>query len=417
MDTGVVIERVQRVAAARVDVSADRTGIEAGLRDVSAIRAWCDASEADLVRQLAEVVSFPEAVITDATHDSTTNAAKTIERSKTLDAAVDLASALDDGAITAGHVDAVTRAAGGLDAGQREALIERCDRLSTFASHATVDQWRTKVRQVACDVQRADGLDRLERQKRATTVSTWVDGEGMWNLRGRFDPLTGVTLATRLDHTVDTVFADTVPATAPADPIERNKHLRALALARLITGDKPTPRAGRPEFVVVIDTTSDTNTTGAPGTTSDEPDWDVTWPIPIDIPLRILRQMMNEPDANVHTVIVRNGIVLHAPGELDLGRTTRLANTAQRRALRALYSTCTVPGCRVPYDRCKLHHITWWRNGGTTDLSNLAPLCTTHHTNIHHDGWTITLGPNRELRLELPDGTIMTTGPPNRRAA
>ncbi len=120
MDTGVVIERVQRVAAARVDVSADRTGIEAGLRDVSAIRAWCDASEADLVRQLAEVVSFPEAVITDATHDSTTNAAKTIERSKTLDAAVDLASALDDGTITAGHVDAVTRAAGGLDAGQRE---------------------------------------------------------------------------------------------------------------------------------------------------------------------------------------------------------------------------------------------------------------------------------------------------------
>ncbi len=127
--------------------------------------------------------------------------------------------------------------------------------------------------------------------------------------------------------------------------------------------------------------------------------------------------MMNEPDADVHTVIARNGIVLHAPGELDLGRTTRLANTAQRRALRALYSTCTVPGCRVPYDRCKLHHITWWRNGGTTDLSNLAPLCTGHHTNIHHDGWTITLGPNRELTLTLPDGTIMTTGPPNRRAA
>jgi hypothetical protein len=143
----------------------------------------------------------------------------------------------------------------------------------------------------------------------------------------------------------------------------------------------------------------------------------VTWPIPVEIPDRVLREMLQDPANDVHAVIVRNGVVLHAPGAHDLGRTTRLANRAQRRALRGLYATCAIPGCAVGYDRCKLHHVVWWRHGGRTDLDNRLPVCTKHHSRIHHDGWTITLGPNRELTIGLPDGTVMTTGPPNRRAA
>ena len=60
---------------------------------------------------------------------------------------------------------------------------------------------------------------------------------------------------------------------------------------------------------------------------------------------------------------------------------------------------------------------SWWRHGGRTDLDNLLPICTTHHSNIHHDNWTIELGPNRQLTLTLPDGTTRTTGPPTIRAA
>jgi hypothetical protein len=44
-------------------------------------------------------------------------------------------------------------------------------------------------------------------------------------------------------------------------------------------------------------------------------------------------------------------------------------------------------------------------------------VCPQHHANIHNDGWTIELGPNRELTLRLPDGSIHTTGPPTIRAA
>jgi hypothetical protein len=120
---------------------------------------------------------------------------------------------------------------------------------------------------------------------------------------------------------------------------------------------------------------------------------------------------------DVHAVIVRNGIVLHAPGELNLGRATRLANRAQRRALRALYRTCAIPGCSTHYDRCKLHHVVWWRHGGRTDLDNLLPLCSRHHHNVHDDGWHLVLGPNRGLTVRFPDGTIRNNGPPRRSAA
>jgi len=141
----------------------------------------------------------------------------------------------------------------------------------------------------------------------------------------------------------------------------------------------------------------------------------VEFSIPVEIPARVLATLAGTAD--IHAVVVRNGIVLYAPGELNLGRATRLASRAQRRALRGLYRDCAIPGCTVGYDRCKLHHIIWWINGGTTDLNNLLPVCSMHHTKIHHDSWIIELGPNRELTLRLPDGTIHTTGPPTRRTA
>ncbi len=138
------------------------------------------------------------------------------------------------------------------------------------------------------------------------------------------------------------------------------------------------------------------------------------WGVDVDLPREFLDEL--RPTATVHSIKVRNGVVVQAPGTLDLGRTTRLANQAQRRALRGVYATCAIPGCCVRYSRTKLHHVIWWRRGGRTDLENLLPLCEIHHQKVHHDGWLITLEANRELTLTLRDGQVMTTGPPKRGA-
>ena len=248
-----------------------------------------------------------------------------------------------------------------------------------------------------------DGMSRLARQRRATRLDTWIDDEGMWCLRGRFDPETGLTLHGRLSNTVAALFADKTPDDCPFHPLERQAFLRAHALAALTEGHGT--RSGVPEIVAVLDVT-DPQPDGSPT---------VDWGLPVELPAEVLRRLFDTAD--VHPIIVRGGVVLHAPGRLDLGRTTRVANRAQRRALRALYPTCAIPGCDTRYDLCHLHHIIWWERGGPTDLANLLPLCVRHHHAVHDHGWHLVLAADRSLTITYPDGTTHTTAPPTRRRA
>ena len=408
MEVGAVVERVREVAAVRADAAAGPDSIEAALRASSQLRSWLSAGEAALAARLAAQVSFPEKSIADCTRSSLNEATKTKGRSDTLGKVPSLADALDDASVTPGHVDAVTRALRSLDDDkQRSEFFDRVGGLIDVAAAATVEEFRRRLALEVKSIQRDDGIDRLERQRPATRLRTWVDSEGMWRFDGRFDPVSGVALAARLDTAVQALFAEAVPDTCPTDPIEKQHHLRALALTRLLdeSGGIGAGRPGRPEYVVVVDS-SRADGAGGPA---------VDWGIPVEVPASVLAELAGSSD--VHAVVVRNGVVIHAPGELDLGRSTRLANRAQRRALRALYSGCAIPGCSVRYDRCKLHHVVWWRNGGRTDLDNLLPVCTHHHTNVHNDGWVLALGTHRELSIRFPDGTIRNTGPPNRQPA
>jgi HNH endonuclease len=207
----------------------------------------------------------------------------------------------------------------------------------------------------------------------------------------------------RLQGQLEAMFHDTHPEGCPTDLLEKQSFLRARALLSLLDGTGP--RSGRPEIVVVEDHTNPL----ADGRPS------LDWGADVDLPHEFLEQL--RPTASVYAITVDNGVVVNAPGCLDLGRETRLANRAQRRALRGLYTTCAIPGCGVRYSRTKLHHVIWWRHGGRTDLANLLPICEIHHQKIHNDGWIVSMGPNRELTITLPDGQIMTTGPPKRGAA
>ena len=419
MEIAGVIERVERIASVRSNPAASAETISSGLVAVREVQAWCDAQHAGLATQLAGVDSFPEQRIAKASKKSLHQAAKTTERSKTLSKTPRLADALDDGAITADHIDAVTRASKKLDASKRGELINAADKLAEVAKAGTVDEFARRLDLETKRLQDDDGLDRLARQRRNVRARSWVDPDGMWNLSAKFDPVTGVKIAARIDAMVQALFAQAVPDECPDDPIEKQRYLNARALATLLldealddTGDEPATSAatsvrakpGRPEYVVVIDA----DTPGHNGPVAE-------FAIPVEIPARVLATLAG--DADIHAVVVRNGIVLYAPGELNLGRTTRLANRAQRRALRGLYRCCAIPGCTVAYERCKLHHVIWWRNDGRTDLDNLLPVCSVHHAKIHHDDWVIELGPHRELTLRHPDGSIHTTAPPGRRTA
>ena len=129
-----MIERVERIAEVRTNPAAPADLVRHGLIAVREIEAWCAAQHAGLVTQLRPVDSFPEKTIADAAKTSLSQAAKTTERSATLDATPSLASALSNGTITAAHIDAVTRTSKRLDGDKRTRLIERADALAAVAA-------------------------------------------------------------------------------------------------------------------------------------------------------------------------------------------------------------------------------------------------------------------------------------------
>jgi hypothetical protein len=95
--------------------------------------------------------------------------------------------------------------------------------------------------------------------------------------------------------------------------------------------------------------------------------------------------------------------VLHgATPVLDLGRSTRAWNRAQRRAAALRDRGCVAPGCHQPPAHCQLHHCWHWVDGGPTDLDNAALLCGFHHRTVHRQGWTVALAPNGYPHLVPP---------------
>ncbi|HUW03909.1 MAG TPA: DUF222 domain-containing protein [Acidimicrobiales bacterium] len=97
---------------------------------------------------------------------------------------------------------------------------------------------------------------------------------------------------------------------------------------------------------------------------------------------------------------------------LDLGRTIRFANRAQRRALAARDRGCAFPGCNRAHQYCDAHHITWWEHGGTTDLDNLVLLCRFHHLLLHSGLYRVDMVDHGSVFRATDPDLPGWTGPP-----
>lgn len=274
MDVTAVIERVRGVAAVRAASCADRAALEDGLGSIAKVRSWLTSAEADLASRLAACASFPEQAIAQAGRGTQNDALRVLERSGTLGSVPALADALDDGSVTSAHVDAVTKVAKGLEGAARGKLLDRADQLISVAKHGSVSDFRKRLEREAESLRADDGSMRFERQKKAARLRHWTDADGMWCLSGRFDPLTGVRLNARLQAEIEAAFAESVPEGCPTDPQAKSEFLAACALARIMEGEGAAQRAGRPEFVVVIEIDGDaaTDVDGSQEPTGSEPD-------------------------------------------------------------------------------------------------------------------------------------------------
>jgi hypothetical protein len=392
---------------ADVDIfNADVESCTEVLQGCSQVIAWAEATKIAAAQRLATLAAVspeicPEHVVATATRTSLGDALRPFKRAAAVNALPQFSEALKGGAVSVAHVDILAAALGKLDGDERHRLESRGDFLIGVAEHATPQEFAKTVRTEVLRLQRGDGLERLRQQKLATFLRTWLDQTtGMWCIRGEFDPETGARLNKRLQRTVEQLFHDSTPDTAPSDPLDKQHHLRALALAALIDGTGSKPAAADMSILIDAKTLLDGHHNGSV----------VDFGLPIDLPLDTVRRMACL--AEITPIIVgADGV------RLFVGTTTRLATPEQRKVLRAIYRGCAVPGCCVAWDYVVIHHVKYFRHRGPTDIDNLLPMCVKHHHLAHEGGWKLSLAADRALTIIRPDGSVMTTGPPSALAA
>src|ERR671913_257586 len=90
---------------------------------------------------------------------------------------------------------------------------------------------------------------------------------------------------------------------------------------------------------------------------------------------------------------------------LEVGRTTRVIQPAQRAALAVRDGGCVFPDCTRPLAWCEAHHLRHWLHGGPTPLANLPLWRRAPPRAVHGGGWRPQPGPAGRL----------TPTPPHRR--
>lgn len=403
--------------------SPSEVSFEQGFEAVDRLVAWAEAQRLRLASVLrADGRTVVDVLDPSSVHCSMASFARIERRADVVELFPGFLDALTHGEVCLDHLDRLGEALRRLLPNERDLLAADHARLlavacsgpaARFGRFLSREVTRFEHRRPVPDPSSVDGegvdgegVDpaeaRFAAQRAGIRLTSHTDRDtGMVIHRLALDPLRSLAFERRIATMVESLHHGPPIDGCPSDPLERQGFLRAQALLLLLEGEGGARPSGA-EIIVVVDHTAPDDTP------------DIDWGRPVDIPSRVVDELLREGTTRVHQVVVRNGVVITAPGTLDLGRGSRLANAAQRRALRALYRGCGIPGCEVGFEHCTIHHITWWRHGGTTDLQNLLPICSRHHHLVHDRGWQLELGPNRELRVTTTSGRVMSTGPPRR---
>jgi hypothetical protein len=376
----------------------DRDELAVTAAQIAQHAAWLDSVKVRVTRRqraLAEEgrAESPKDLLALEGRQSGRDARTADDREQICTALPSFEEALAAGDVTAGHVDAIASAVRGLDQVTAAEFLSNSESLLDKAHSQGVDAFgqtcRDLARQVTAEHAAGSEVAELERQRSASKIKRWTDKEtGMRQTLISLDPERDKVMWTAVRHALRTLRRQPAHAKTPWHQLE----IEALLAACNGGGDG---RERVPSLILLCD--SATLKSGVHANTVCETE-DGT-PLPVEVVRRLACEAEIIP------------VVLNSRGEaLAVGRTQRLATPAQRAALRAMHRTCIGATCTVPFEDCQIHHVIPWEQGGSTDLPNLAPLCSHDHHLVHEGGWTLTMTPDRIATWTRPDGTVFHSG-------
>ena len=308
--------------------------------------------------------------------------------------------ALRSGQLSYAKVRAITRVA---TPESEETLLEFARAASAARLEQRVRMWK--------QLSRAGELTAEQVRHRNRALSVFVDGDGMYAVKGRLEPEVGAMLMRAIEAAADALYRREENGgrdVGQDEPGERMTHKEARVRERI---PKPSQRwadaiglvaeralaAGFGEdsengpdesgtraerYQVVIHTEAATLAEqGEPGRS----DLDG---------VRVSSETSRRMACDAATVEMVHGVDEGVRGEaemipatfasgpvLSVGRRTRTIPPHIRRALEERDRGCRFPGCASRFTEA--HHVRHWADGGETSLSNLLLLCRRHHRAVH----------------------------------
>ncbi len=321
------------------------------------------------------------------------------------------ADALRDGSISYTKVRALTRVA----TPEREAeLLEFARAGSAAKLEQMVRMWRK--------LSRDEELTAEQARRRSRTLSVFVDGDGMYVVKGRLEPEAGAVLMRAVEAASDALFRREKGADdARPEPKQRRADAVGLLAERALAagfggrecresggqvdamgGNAPPQvesgtRAERYQVMVHCDAATLAEE-GEPGRS----DLDG-----IRVSAETSRRMACDA-AVVAMVHAKDGSVL------NVGRRTRTIPPHIRRALEERDRGCRFPGCACRFTEA--HHVKHWADGGETSLRNTLLLCRRHHRAVHEGRVKASVNRDGTVLFFTPKGRMLADAPKGRMA-
>ena len=300
----------------------------------------------------------------------------------------DTVAALSAGEITAAHARVIAKAAPKphrkseteLLALARDYAVDTCGR-HTLAYESLQQMADDAAAAAAASNEPGDAEYQAQRAERKAALRPTSDG--MWELSGRFDYLTGRRISQKFHAMIAQLRQE------PGDAARSYPQRAADALAQLITGDG---NHLRPATSLLLIADYDT----VAGQLAN-PRLDDGTPLPADL---LAELAVNSK--------VLPAIFDAKWSNLALGTSRRNASDAQKLVLAARDGGCI--SCAAHTETTHAHHIRFWSHDGPTDIPNLATLCPSCHDLVHDHNWTVTTPPDGHPKLRPPEHLRL---PPN----
>ena len=369
------------------------------------------------------------------------------------------ADALKHGTISYAKVRALTRVA----------TPEREAELLEFARAGSAAKLERTVRMLK-KLSRDAELTAEQARRRSRTFSVFVDGDGMYVVKGRLEPEAGAVLMRAVEAASDALFrreGDARDAAGSGRGVSREggdarpepKQRRADAVGLLAEralaagfgggergeseGDVDEVGGDLDELDGVQTTESDAALWGVPvATPSAEPKNAVNAPPRVGSGTRAERyQVMVHCDAATLAAEGEPGrsdldgirvsaetsrrmacdaavvAMVHAKdgSVVNVGRRTRTIPPHIRRALEERDRGCRFPGCGCRFTEA--HHVKHWADGGETSLRNTLLLCRRHHRAVHEGRVKVSVNGDGTVLFFTPSGRMLVDAPSRPEAA